>query len=39
MLQMFDMLTEQIRPMQVFSSDEAAERWLDEITRRWGEGK
>lgn len=36
-LQMFDMLTEQIRPMQVFPNAQAAEQWLDEITRRWGE--
>jgi len=38
MLQIFDILTEQIRPMQVFPRIEAAERWLDEITRRWGDG-
>jgi hypothetical protein len=37
MLQIFDMLTEQIRPMQVFPNVQAAEQWLDEITRRWGE--
>jgi hypothetical protein len=37
MLQIFDILTEQIRPMQVFPGIEAAEQWLDEITRRWGE--
>jgi hypothetical protein len=38
MLQIFDILTEQIRPMQVFPGIEAAEQWLDEITRRWGGG-
>lgn len=36
-LQMFDSLTEQIRPIRVFRYTEAAERWLDEITRRWGD--
>lgn len=36
MLQIYDILTEQIRPMQVFPNVAAAERWLDEITRRWG---
>ena len=36
MLQIFDVLTEQIRPMQLFPKTEAAERWLDEVTRRWG---
>ena len=35
-LQLYDMLTEQIRPMQVFFNTDAAERWLDEVTRRWG---
>jgi hypothetical protein len=38
MFEMFDMLTEQIRPMQLFPNAEAAEQWLDEITRRWGDG-
>ena len=37
MLRMFDILTEAIRPMQVFRTVEAAERWLDEIARRWGD--
>jgi hypothetical protein len=37
MLRMFDILTEAIRPMQVFRTAEAAERWLDEIARRWGD--
>lgn len=37
MLRMFDILTEAIRPMQVFRAVEAAERWLDEITHRWGD--
>jgi hypothetical protein len=37
MLQIYDALTEHIRPMQLFSNIEAAERWLDEVTRRWGE--
>lgn len=37
MLQMLDMLTEQIRPMQVFPNAEAADQWLDEITHRWGD--
>ncbi|MET0753461.1 MAG: hypothetical protein ABWZ66_08815 [Pyrinomonadaceae bacterium] len=37
MLRMFDILTEAIRPMQVFRAVEAAERWLNEITRRWGD--
>jgi hypothetical protein len=37
MLRMFDILTEQIRPMQVFRRIEAAEQWLDEIARRWGD--
>lgn len=36
-LRMFDILTEAIRPMQVFRTVEAAERWLNEITRRWGD--
>jgi len=36
-LQLFDSLTEQIRPMQLFRYSEPAERWLDEITRRWGD--
>ena len=35
-LHLYDMLTEQIRPMQVFHNIEAAERWLDEVARRWG---
>ena len=39
MMQILDMLTEQIRPMQVFPNAEAAAQWLDEITRRWGESK
>lgn len=39
MMQMLDMLTEQIRPVQVFSNAEAAARWLDEITRRWGDSE
>lgn len=33
---LYDMLTEQIRPMQIFHNIEAAERWIDEVTRRWG---
>lgn len=37
MLQIYDVLTEQIRPMQLFSNVEAAERWLDEVARRWGD--
>jgi hypothetical protein len=37
MLKIYDVLTEQIRPMQLFSHAEAAERWLDEVTRRWGD--
>ena len=36
MLQIYDILTEQIRPMQLFPNTEAAERWLNEVTRRWG---
>lgn len=35
-LQMFDSMTEQIRPMQLFRHKAPAERWLDEITSRWG---
>lgn len=36
-LQMFDSLTEQIRPMQLFRYTIPAERWLDEISHRWGD--
>jgi hypothetical protein len=35
-LQMLDSMTEQIRPMQLFRYKAPAERWLDEITSRWG---
>ncbi len=34
---LFDSMTEQIRPIQIFRHAAAAERWLDEITRRWGD--
>jgi hypothetical protein len=36
-LQIFDSMTEQIRPMQIFRYTAPAERWLDEITSRWGD--
>ena len=36
-LQLFDSLTEQIRPMQLFRHVAPAEQWLDEVTHRWGD--
>ena len=36
LLRMFDMLTEDIRPMRVFRSKIEAEQWLEEIASRKG---
>lgn len=33
MLRMYDILTQQIRPIRVFRNNQEAEKWLDEVTQ------